>query len=333
MNSISAAFEESALSHAKRIVLKGDGGLGRTYTYAELLDEIHAVAGGLSQEKYRDQVEIGLISENRPEWAIAYLAILAAGKTVVPVDANLKPNEINYIIKHAAVEMLFCSGGFEPVLADLSKDLKLFSFDEDSAKSWTQLRQSGTSTADIQPRDTAVLIYTSGTTGAPKAVELTHRNLLSNVEGIISAVPIEQDDVLISVLPLHHTFEATVGFLTPMMRGASIVYARSLNSRDILEDIKRNQATIMCGVPLLYEKMYQSFKRKTKDPISAVSFEDDIPIALWNLVNRLEAGVEMGKVMFRRTSGKSRPWFYPLVRVGRGGYAPEYSTFLQPDWI
>jgi len=262
MNSISAAFEESALSHAKRIVLKGDGGLGRTYTYAELLDEIHAVAGGLSQEKYRDQVEIGLISENRPEWAIAYLAILAAGKTVVPVDANLKPNEINYIIKHAAVEMLFCSGGFEPVLADLSKDLKLFSFDEDSAKSWTQLRQSGTSTADIQPRDTAVLIYTSGTTGAPKAVELTHRNLLSNVEGIISAVPIEQDDVLISVLPLHHTFEATVGFLTPMMRGASIVYARSLNSRDILEDIKRNQATIMCGVPLLYEKMYQSFKRK-----------------------------------------------------------------------
>jgi long-chain acyl-CoA synthetase len=262
MNSITASFEASVSSHAKRIALKGDGGVGQTYTYAELLDEIHAVAGGLSREKYQDQVEIGLISENRPEWVIAYLAILAAGKTVVPVDANLKPNEIDYIISHAGIEMLFCSGRFEPVLADLSKDLQLFSFDENSSRSWNLLRRPAAPMVDFPPRDIAVLIYTSGTTGAPKAVELTHRNLLSNVEGIISAVPVEQEDVLISVLPLHHTFEATVGFLIPMMRGASIVYARSLNSRDIVEDIKRNQATIMCGVPLLYEKMYQSFKRK-----------------------------------------------------------------------
>jgi long-chain acyl-CoA synthetase len=93
-------------------------------------------------------------------------------------------------------------------------------------------------------------------------VQLTHRNLLCNLEGVEQALQFGSDDRFLSVLPLHHTFEATCGFLTPLMSGATIVFARSLKSKEILEDLALNQVTIMCGVPLLYEKMHSAIMRK-----------------------------------------------------------------------
>jgi long-chain acyl-CoA synthetase len=109
--------------------------------------------------------------------------------------------------------------------------------------------------------DVAVLIYTSGTTGNPKAVQLTHGNLIANLESVNRSLDFGPSDVWCSVLPLHHTFEATCGFLAALDCGATVVYARSLKSRDIIEDISANRATVMCGVPLLFEKMYQSIQR------------------------------------------------------------------------
>jgi long-chain acyl-CoA synthetase len=90
---------------------------------------------------------------------------------------------------------------------------------------------------------------------------LTHRNLLGDLKGIDLALDFRPTDVMLSILPLHHTFEATCGFLMPLTSGLSVVYARSLKSRDIFEDLAFNKATIMCGVPLIYEKFYQGIQR------------------------------------------------------------------------
>ncbi len=251
-----AAFESVARRHHNLPALIACGGRGRVYSYGEVLTLARQVAVGLGCEEYAGIDQIGILSENRPEWGIAYLSILAAGRTVVPIDPNLEPGEIEFITNDAGLGIVFTSGRLEKLAASLHPGLVVLSFEEGSDVSWLKLTGSESGLDPVRRMKTAVLIYTSGTTGFPKAVELTHRNLLSNIEGIRGALSFGHTDTFLSVLPLHHTFEATCGFLVPLLSGARIVYARSLKSREIIEDIAVNRVTLMCGVPLLFEKMY-----------------------------------------------------------------------------
>lgn len=260
--SLYAAFESAALRFPDRVALKGDGGRGLTLTYSQVLDNVKRLAAGLQAPEYADLREIGLLSENRPEWPVAYLAIVASGKTVVPLDATLKSNEIEALLRVAGLTTIFVSGRFEKMVEDLDPGLRVFSFESSSASHWQRLMSNLVDFTPLASRDnTAVLIYTSGTTGTPKAVILTHGNILANLKGIQHAIHIDQHDVCLSLLPLHHTFEATCGFLTPLTRSAMVVYARTLKSREIREDIAANDVSIMCGVPLLFEKLYHAMHR------------------------------------------------------------------------
>jgi long-chain acyl-CoA synthetase len=258
-------FERAAEQHSNRIALKANGGQGETYSYEQTRVSVARLAAGLSSPAFAQSRYVGLLSENRPEWPIAYLAILAAGKTVVPIDSNYKSTEIAYIISDAKLELIFLSGKFERTIRDLFPSVHQFSFEAESTNSWRSLQHEPITSYQSAPHDLAVLIYTSGTTGAPKVVQLTHRNLLCNLEGVEQALEFGVDDVFLSVLPLHHTFEATCGFLTPLMSGCTVVYARSLKSKDILEDLAFNSVSIMCGVPLLYEKMHATINRRIQE--------------------------------------------------------------------
>ncbi|MCP4683865.1 MAG: AMP-binding protein [bacterium] len=262
VDTLFSAFEKAANRWPDNVALKADGGRSTSFTYREALDLVRRLAAGLQAEQYSKISEVGLLAENRPEWCLIYLAIVAAGKTVVPIDANLKPNEQAAIIKLADLRLVFSSARFEPTLTELDRDMEIVSLESDADTSWKSLLAESDK---VEPRaniDTvAALIYTSGTTGAPKAVMLTHKNLLGDLKGIDLALDFRPSDVMLSVLPLHHTFEATCGFLMPLTSGLTVVYARSLKSRDICEDLAYNQATIMCGVPLLYEKIHQAIQR------------------------------------------------------------------------
>ncbi|MDH4156718.1 MAG: AMP-binding protein [candidate division Zixibacteria bacterium] len=260
--SIADAFHQAALRHSHRIALKADGGRGREYTYGEVDALVGRLAAGLAAGGYLSKREIGLLSENRPEWGITYLAVQRAGGTVVPIDPGLKESEIDYIIEHAGLRVVFCSESCEKLLKGAGSDLTVISFGADSLHPWRSVMSVDSAPAGPAGDDVAVLIYTSGTTGAPKAVELTHRNILANFEGIDDAFAFDHNDTFLSVLPLHHTFEATCGFITPLLSGATVVYGRSLKSKDIKEDIGHNGVTVMCGVPLLFEKLYHSVRRK-----------------------------------------------------------------------
>ncbi len=254
-------FEKTVDRLPNQIAFKAEGGLGKSYTYREVRDLARRVASGLVSRALSEVNEVGLLSENRPEWCIAYLAILAAGKTVVPIDANLKQAEIGFIIKHSDLKAIFCSAKFEPFLSEQFPKTECLSFEESSPLNWLRLSENSAARSPVRTCSTAALIYTSGTTGEPKGVELTHANLLANLDGIGKSLQFNEHDIFLSILPLHHTFEATCGFLTPVISGSTIVYGRSLKSKEILEDIARNQVTIMCGVPLLYEKMFQAINR------------------------------------------------------------------------
>jgi len=274
--SLYAAFESTALRFPDHPALKGEGGRGLVLTYAQVLDYVRRLAAGLQSPEFADLKDVGLVSENRPEWAVAYLAIVASGRTVVPIDANLKPNEIETLLRLAGLTAVFVSDRFEKMLAGFNLKLKPFSFEPGSANYWQKLMSNPVDFTPLGSRErTAVLIYTSGTTGTPKAVILTHGNILSNLEGIHEAIHIDERDTYLSLLPLHHTFEATCGFLTPLTCGATVVYARSLKSKDIREDIAANSISIMCGVPLLFEKLYHAMRRniQSASPFKKVLFK------------------------------------------------------------
>ncbi len=239
----------------------------RKYTRGEIVDLAGKIACGLVRSGFEKGQRIGLLAENCPEWGIVYLAILSAGGVVVPLDPALKRMELENLLIHSRISFLFTADNRIDDLAesasDNNLDLTIVGIEDSisGAESYADEDQSFFD-EQVDPDDTAALIYTSGTTGDPKGVILTHRNLISNLESIRDVLPLDENAVFLSLLPIHHTFEATVGFLYPMLIGARVVYAKGLSSRDMMEDIRDFEITCMLGVPLLYDKMYKSIRRK-----------------------------------------------------------------------
>ncbi len=269
---ITDLLDTSADDFSENILFKDTS--GKTTTYATARAMTIDLARGLVLSGVAAGDRVGLTGErNSSEWCISYLAILRMGGVVVPLDSGLKDNELKSMLQDCSATCVICSGGQVETFKRIRKDLPSLetvvateSSGSFGAPKIADLLEKGRG-QDIrfpamEPDRLAVLIYTSGTTGKPKGVMLSHRNIISDVAAVHKTLRFVPDDVFLSILPLHHTFECTCGFLLPMSRGCSIVYARSYKSTEILEDLRDNCVTIMCGVPLLFEKMYIGFKRK-----------------------------------------------------------------------
>ncbi len=245
------------------------------YSYREVHQTAFRLAAGLRKLGIGKGDLVGLLAENRPEWGISYLGIQAAGAAVVPMDPGLKPQEISQIFEMAELKGLITSGKFfapeaEPVrqIWEKQKLACIVNLDgESTGKSpigWKTLA-SGPEMASqppIKPDDLAALIFTSGTTGTSKGVMLTHKNLVANIWSVLSVFDCTPADTFLSVLPLSHTYECTGGFLMPLGFGARVVTARSLKSKELVEDIQRSGATFILGVPLLFQKMTEGLFRE-----------------------------------------------------------------------
>jgi len=213
---------------------------------------------------------VGIQCENRPEWGLAYLAVLENGAAAVPLDMQLTREETGEILAaadagHCIVSRRSRASVDEARRARLPR-LRLVNLDEDAElPSWPQAQErfalAEPWTARGAPGDVAALLFTSGTTGRAKGVMLTHANLLHNVEAVAQTFEFGPDDRFLSVLPLHHTFECTAGLLCPLRVGASVAYARGLKSNELREDLASSGATLLLGVPLLYEKMLAGIDR------------------------------------------------------------------------
>ncbi|QJA05618.1 long-chain fatty acid--CoA ligase [Thermosulfurimonas marina] len=246
-------------------------------TYAELGERVRLLASGLRALGFSRGEKCALLGPNSPEWAQAYLAILAAGGVCVPIDSLLKPYEFRHIFEEARVRFIFVARRFLETVLEIEEErphfrkiIALESLPERSSKllDLPELLEKGRKRPREplfpDPEELAVLIYTSGTTGRAKGVMLTHRNLVSDVVACYRSLPVDENDRFLSVLPLHHTFECTGGFLLPLYSGAHITFARSLKSRDILADLRASKATIMLGVPLLFQKLYEGLERAVR---------------------------------------------------------------------
>jgi long-chain acyl-CoA synthetase len=305
-------------------------------------------AKGLQAMGLKNEDKVAILSENRPEWGVAYLGTLAAGCINVPLDALLKIAGWSHIIRDSKARVLVVSQNFLPELEQIFDDLPNLEFivcmDKPSyssrAISFNDLLEKGKAfDGEIiipDPDNLAAILYTSGTTGQSKGVMLTHQNIVSNIEGVLSAIKLYDNDNFISVLPIHHTFECTGGFLTPLAGGACITYARGLASKLIIEDIKNNQATIILGVPLLFEKMHAGiFKAiSKKPPLTRIIFKTTYGISRI-MLDLLKS--EAGKKIFKGLREKAGLSSLRLMVAGGAPMPPEVAkafnllgfTFIQ----
>lgn len=259
-------------------------------TYDELYDDVVGLGAALGKIGVLAGTPVGVVGENRYEWAVAYLAATGGGAVCVPLDPQLKEKELAGILEKAKVELVISSpsslatiGKLKSRLPRLREMVSMEEGAEGSSRGWADTLAEGDDAAgreeflnrEISLDDLAVLLFTSGTTGTSKAVMLTHRNLGANVDQVYQSLYFDVNDVFLSLLPLHHTFEATAGMLIPISGGCTITYARSFKSKEIIEDVRDAGVTMMCGVPLLYEKMLAGLRRAVGDapPLQRVLFK------------------------------------------------------------
>jgi len=238
-------------------------------------DRVRRAALGLAELGVRSGDRVAILSENRPEWAIADYACLMHGVTDVPVYPNLPSEQIAYILRDSGAVAIFVSNADQaakvapirgecPALryvitfaaSDVNADISLAALDASGAAVDDEPRRVAyrARAMAVRPGDVATLIYTSGTTGEPKGVMLTHDNIYSNVMAGASAIPFGGDDVCLSFLPLSHIFERTGGHYLMFHTGTSIAYAESIDT--VPFNMSEVRPTLLMSVPRLYEKMY-----------------------------------------------------------------------------
>jgi len=250
-------------------------GVYKPISHAEVADRVRHAARGLSSLGVRRGDRVGILSENRPEWAIADFACLTAGLTDVPIYPTLPADQIAYILKDSGAVAIFVSNKIQAEkIREIRSQLPLLKaiigFDEIPGltnMSIAELEKRGGAgetklsiqtyredALTVKPDDIATIIYTSGTTGEPKGVMLTHDNIYSNVAGSMKAIPFAGNDVGLSFLPLSHIFERMAGHYLMFATGTSIAYAESIDTVPI--NMQEVRPTLVLSVPRLYEKMY-----------------------------------------------------------------------------
>ena len=251
------------------------GGSYRPISHTEVADRVRHAARGLSSLGVRRGDRVAILSENRPEWAVADFACLTIGLTDVPIYPTLPADQIAYMLKDSGAVAIFVSNktqaekireirsqlpalktviGFDdvPGLTNMSiAELEKRGAQGENKESITTYREDALT---VKPDDLATIIYTSGTTGEPKGVMLTHDNIYGNVAASRKAIPFEGRDVALSFLPLSHIFERMGGHYLMFATGTSIAYAESIDAVPV--NMQEVRPTLVLSVPRLYEKMF-----------------------------------------------------------------------------
>jgi long-chain acyl-CoA synthetase len=240
-------------------------------TYSELKDYIFKFGSSLQKLGLKSRDHIAVVGENRVQWAIAFLSAMMFDFVVVPIDKNLTPSDILNIIHESDSVALVFSGSLAELFKEkkdvLGKIMFYISMDlekqENAVYSMIELINNITITEpelpNINPDEVAEIIYTSGSLGRAKGVMLSQKNLAVNLMAMRQMVAIYPEDSFIGVLPIHHTYQCTCGFLCTLYSGASVHFARSLKT--IPEDMIKSKPTVLLGAPLLYNKMYSKIMK------------------------------------------------------------------------
>ena len=265
-------FETSTKRHATRVAMRIErDGRNEQYSYADLRELATRAGAFLAGQGIKPGDRVMLVSRNAPEWGMTYFGVLKAGASCIPVDPESPTEEIVNFARAGDTAAIILSEELRDEHPELNQRLqnasiapRIWTFKELFAlpDEETEQRHVALLPQRVQAQSVASLIFTSGTTGRPKGVMLSHRNLTSMVSMLSAVFDMSTRDGVLSVLPLHHTFEFSTGFLTPLSRGAQITYLPELTSEALARAIKNGHVTGMVGVPALWELLHRRIKNR-----------------------------------------------------------------------
>jgi long-chain acyl-CoA synthetase len=327
-----------------------DSGQWCDSTWQEMATEVARWQDALTQEGLQQGDRVAVLLRNCKEWVTFDQAALGCGLVIVPLYTDDRPESAAYILNHSGAKVLLLQGeeqwqGLLTVHDQLDKLTRILTLENvtvpegetrvSTVSDWLPENGSQLHTDDGDSNELATIVYTSGTTGRPKGVMLSHWNILFDSDSALEIVQMYADDLLISFLPLSHTFERTVGYYIPMMVGATIAYARSIP--ELGEDLQTIKPTLMISVPRIYERVYNKIQAglAEKSPLATKLFNLAVDTGwkrflhqqgrgswhpvflLWPLLNKLVASKIMAKLggnMHLAASGGA-PLPMPIARV------------------
>ncbi len=307
-------MKKSAEKFGERPAFYKDGkGLedSKKVTYNEFLEEINSLGTAFVEMGLKGK-RIAVIGENRYEWELSYLAVAMGTGIIVPLDKALPENEIESLIIRSEVEAIIYSSKYDESMAKIQKqgntklkyfismDLEKNDFNKYSLKEITkkgkELLNNGNKEfieSNINNNEMTIMLFTSGTTNQSKAVMLSQKNICTNVMDIRSVFELDETDRFLSFLPLHHTFECTVGFLYPLSIGGSIIFSKGV--RHIADELKNFKITAMICVPVVFEKMYDKLMKTIEEKGKMPTVKKGIKIS--NCL--LKVGIDIRKKLFK----------------------------------
>ncbi len=303
-------------------------------THKEFREDINNLGTALVDMGLKNK-RIAVISENRYEWGMAYLAVATGTGIIVPLDKALPDNEIENLIIRSEVEAIFYSNKYDECMKKIasknntkvkyfiSMDLKkqegeIYSQEELTKKGKELIEQGNREFLDakINNEEMGIMLFTSGTTAMSKAVALSHKNICSNIFDIASTIKVDENDTFLSFLPLHHTFECTTGFLYPISTGSSIAFCNGI--RHIAENMKEYEITVMVSVPILFEGMYKKLIKGIEKKGKLETVKKGIKISQFLLKFGIDIRRKLFKEVHENLGGKLR-----LLVAGGAALDPE----------
>ena len=274
-----------------------------TWSYNDVFLHSLQVAKELEKGNIGKGDKVLLWSYNSPYWVAAFFGIQLKGAVVLPINLQNTPEFIRKVVKQTEAKLLIKSERLPKIRNSKSLDLEKIRFDE----------RERVKEPKINENDLAEIVYTSGTTGEPKGVMLTHRNILSNVRASLKAIPVDQDDRFLSILPLSHMFEQVGGMLVPLSVGAQVTYATALNSISIRKNLIDDKITKMLAVPeflkLIVRRIESQAEEKGKKELLEQLFK----------TSSLIPSMSLRRIIFRSILKK----FGKLHTIASGGAALE----------
>jgi len=276
-------FDTSTKRFPTRVAMRIErNGKREQYTFEDVRELSLRAAGFLAEKGIQHDDRVMLFSHNMPEWGLSYFGILKTGATAVPIDPASSIDEIISFAKASEAKAIIIS----PKLAEENPELKdrlneafpankkseqhtpiIWSFDDvfEMPPEIDEAKRNALLPAKILSNSVASLIFTSGTTGTPKAVMLSHKNFVNMISMLSSVLDMDITDGVLSVLPLHHTFEFSAGFLTPFANGTQITYLDELSGDELSRAMERGHVTGMVGVPALWEMLHRRIKSRLRE--------------------------------------------------------------------
>lgn len=296
-----------------------------TLTYSQALEKIKTLSYWMIENGVKKDDHVAVTGKNSPEWAIVYFATLFAGAVIIPIDAGLRVEETETLLKTARPVLLFCDEEKYSHFAEMKNaDFgKVFALHPQESKRYVyNLKNILEHTLPkVSETEVAAILFTSGTMGNPKGVMLTHKNLVADCYIAQTHLTLYPTDVFYALLPLHHSYTMLAVFIEALSCGAEVVFGKTLSVSKMMHELKEGKITMLLGVPLLFNKLlagiFKGIKSKSVIVYGIIRFLMGISYFIKKVFR-----VNIGKKLFKSILDKASLGSIRIAISGGGPLSP-----------